>query len=128
MIKARITKSEADNEPWKLWNGFVETIARDPEQLTIDQRPAHFVFVYESEVQNGGHLQYFENNGSDHAANTIAALAQLGADCQRDLLEQANRMFSSRLRKNLSDAEHYAAAALEDEFGIFDAKFHECSP
>jgi hypothetical protein len=27
---------------------------------TPEQRPAHLVFWYESEVENGGHFQYFE--------------------------------------------------------------------
>jgi hypothetical protein len=42
--------------------------------LSAEQRPAHLVFWYESEVQNGGHFQYFENRGTEHLAATIEAL------------------------------------------------------
>jgi hypothetical protein len=37
--------------------------SEDYANLSEERRPAHLVFWYESEVQNGGHLQCFENRG-----------------------------------------------------------------
>ena len=50
--------------------------------LTPEQRRAHLVFWYESEMQNGGHLQYFENRGAEHLEETVYALGLLGAKGQ----------------------------------------------
>ncbi len=53
----------------------------DYDDLSPEQRPAHLVYWYESEVQNGGHLQYFENRGTEHLAAAVKALGSLGAIC-----------------------------------------------
>jgi len=59
-----LTKPQVDAEPFRIWNACVDLLAtEDYRDLGKEQRPAHLVFWYESEVQNGGHLQYFENRG-----------------------------------------------------------------
>ena len=73
----------------------------DYEDLTPEQRRAHLVFWYESEVQNGGHLQYFENSGAEHLEETVYALGLLGAEGQQEV---------------------------ESDFTMFDSRFHACSP
>jgi hypothetical protein len=58
------------------------------------QRPAHLVFWYESEVQNGGHFQYFTNRSDHHIEETIQSLNALGAHdhaCSRKLLPYGDR-------------------------------------
>jgi hypothetical protein len=40
------------------------------------------VFWYDSEVNNGGHLQYFENQGTNHLTETINTLKKLKAFSQ----------------------------------------------
>ena len=128
MAKQILRKDQTESEPWTIWNAFIRVIAADPDNLTEEQRPAHFVFVYENEIQNGGHLQYFENQGSMHLQETLAALTQLGANNHRRLLEQASGVLQSRPRKQFLTTEEYIGAALEDEFGIIDSQFHESSP
>src|SRR5437016_4501842 len=77
---AQLTSKEVEAEPFCVWNSFVNLLAKHSyEELSAEQRPAHLVFWYESEVQNGGHLQYFENRGVEHLAKTIAALGLIGA-------------------------------------------------
>jgi HrpA-like RNA helicase len=63
----------------------------DYDDLSPEQRPAHLVYWYESEVQNGGHLQYFENRGTEHLAAPVKALGSLGAMCQQQVLREAGR-------------------------------------
>jgi hypothetical protein len=86
------------------------------------------VFGYDSEVQNGGHLQYFENRGATHLEETIIALGELGAHEQQSVLKEAAAAFLSSPHKRIASPEEYIAAALDDRFGTFDTSFHNCSP
>jgi hypothetical protein len=73
-----------------IWNGFVELLALSrPEELTPEQRPAQLVFWYQSEVLNGGHLQYVVNRGSAEAREAIGALESFGATEHARLLAEA---------------------------------------
>jgi hypothetical protein len=111
-----------------IWNTFVGIIAMPYENLAPQQRPSHLVFVYESEVQNGGHYQYFENSRTDRLQETITALDHLGAQRQKAVLKEAGEAFLSRQRAHPQSAEEFVAGALEGEFSSFDARFHECVP
>jgi Domain of unknown function (DUF4375) len=68
MTIRKLSKSDVDAEPYCVWNAFVDLLAMEAYQdLTPEQRAAHLVFWYEHEVQNGGHLQFFENRGTERA-------------------------------------------------------------
>lgn len=92
------------------------------------QRDAAEAFLYESEVQNGGHLQYFQNHGRERAESAIGALARLGARCQQELLMGALKIWTSANRKQVRTVEEYGAIALEGEFELFDRAYGECTP
>src|SRR5215831_19855305 len=80
MIIANISKKDAVEQPYLIWNLFLEVIGTHGyTDLSPEQRPAHLVALYEGEVQNGGHLQYFENQKCAYLEETISALGQLGA-------------------------------------------------
>jgi len=129
MPTAQLTSKEVEAEPFCVWNSFVNLLAKHSyEELSAEQRPAHLVFWYESEVQNGGHLQYFENRGVEHLAETIAALGLVGASCQQKLLRDASALFHGRRRKPIDTVEEYVSIAMEYEFGVFDQRFGLCSP
>jgi hypothetical protein len=129
MKHRRLSRVEVAGTPYLLWNAFVNLIALEPlDELDEIQRPAALVFSYESEVQNGGHLQYFENCGSDLLQKTIDALSKLGARKQRHLLESAGRLWCSRMRAPIRTTEGYVVTALEDEFQRHDSEFHKCTP
>jgi len=128
MILPTISSKQLETEPWLLWNAFISGISCDPKELAAEQRAAALVFGYDSEVQNGGHLQYFENRGTTHLEETIAALGELGAYGQQSVLKEAAEAFLSSPHKRVAGPEEYLAAALEDQFGAFDVCFHACSP
>ena len=117
---------EADSN--LIWNEFIGVVACDYEELEARQRPAHLVFVYESEVQNGGHLQYFENAGTSRIQETVDALKLLDATCQALVLKEAAEVYAVPSREHPKTVEEYVAAALEEEFSSYDERFHECSP
>jgi uncharacterized protein DUF4375 len=109
------------------WNAFVQQLAMTHyDDLTPAQRPAHLVFWYESEVQNGGHLQYFLNRGDAHGEETTQSLHALGADAQARIFQQALIRRRSVARSAPADAQEYAAEALEGEFDDLDQAFHTC--
>jgi hypothetical protein len=111
------------------WNGFVWLLATTAyENLKPSQRPAHLVFWYESEVQNGGHLQYFLNRGDGRGQETVEALRALGADIQARILDQALARWGSSERRAPADACEYVEVAREGEFDAFDEAFHACAP
>ena len=61
MEPIELEKAIVEKKPYLLWNTFIGIIAEDPSKLSDIQGLAHFAYQYDSEVQNGGHLQYFEN-------------------------------------------------------------------
>src|SRR5258708_36997768 len=92
-----LTKQQADAEPFRVLNAYVRLLAGERyEDLSPEQRPAHLVFWYESEVQNGGHLQYFENPGTEHLSATPEALRRPGGGFQHPGLPTAGRAWASR--------------------------------
>jgi hypothetical protein len=129
MIIRRIKRSSLEKEPYKLWNAFVDILAMEKyEDLTAIQRTAHLCFWYDAEVQNGGHLQYFENRGTDLVQHTVLALVDIGAGCQARVLEAASRQYLSVDRRSIDTVEAFVEEALAGEFEQFDGDYHQCSP
>ncbi len=129
MILRSLTKREVEAEPYRVWNAYVGLLAMEEyERLEPEQRPAHLVFWYESEVQNGGHFQYFENRGTEHLAATVEALGLLGAACQQQVLREAGEQWLSRSPPRIQTAPEFCDTALQGEFDSFDSLFHACSP
>jgi Domain of unknown function (DUF4375) len=125
----RITQQQRRKDPHAAWNEFVNLLAMsDYADLTPKQRLAHLVFWYESEVQNGGHLQYFENQGVDRVKEVIDALKRLHADCQAKVLSRAAKQYARRPRPPIESVQEYVDVALEAEFDEFDQAFHKCEP
>ena len=125
----KVTREQVRKEPHIIWNQFVDLLAMsDYDQLTPKQRAAQLVFWYYNEVENGGHLQYFENRGPEHAALTIKALKILGAERHARVLVRALARFNSKKRSRIKSVEEYVETAQEVEFASFDQKYAECQP
>ena len=89
-MRRRVIAAAAQAQPFLIWNAFIDLVASEEySALEPSQRPAHLAFWYESEVQNGGHDQYFGNQGTERVGETVAALRGLGLGDQAALLEQA---------------------------------------
>src|SRR5712691_6060097 len=114
MKTRHLTKGKVEGAPNCVWNAFVDLLAvEDYRDLTPEQRAAHLVFWYESEVQNGGHFQFFENRGTEQLGETIEALGLLGAVCQQDVLREAGEAWLSRSRPPIQMAEEFCETALD---------------
>ena len=114
MKPRELEKSRVDKEPYLVWNAFVELIIKKPNELSDVQSMAHFAFGYDSEVQNGGHLQYFENMFNRYrdkedtlVSVTLEALKIIGAKKQAEILSQAAKQYFSTKRKHPSTIEEF---------------------
>lgn len=92
------------------------------------QRAAHLAFLYEGEVQNGGHLQCFENLREDRLKETVAALGTMGATEYQRILREAIQQFHSQPRPFLLSVEEFCEEASKGEFQTLDTQFYECKP
>jgi hypothetical protein len=116
-------------QPHLVWNAFIDLIAtEDYESLSAGQRAAHLAFWYDAEVQNGGHLQYFENSAGTHVEEAIQAIARLGGAHLAAVLQEALERWRSRQRVPWSSAEEFVKNSLEDEFQDLDARYDGARP
>ena len=123
-MRRRIDAGSAAREPHKVWNAFVDLIAtEDFSELSSLQRKAHLVFWYESEVQNGGHGQYFENMGTERLNETIEALRDLGLQGQATVLRRAQESLAAA-----PEPAEWANALPDDLLVQLDDAFHRCAP
>lgn len=96
MIKRTITKKELEISPYIKWNEFVNLIAvEDYNELTYIQRVAQLCFYYDSEVQNGGHIQYFTNRKGEYLNETVEALKIIGAFKQLDIFNEVINFYDT---------------------------------
>jgi hypothetical protein len=137
MVKPiEVSKLEVEKTPDFLWNTFIDFIALlDYKDLTDIQMVASLVFKYDGEIQNGGHLQYFENISNSYPNKeslllkaTLDALETLGASLQKEILSSASKKYYSQERNHPKTAEDYSELATEDEFGKFDNDYYDCTP
>lgn len=129
MIRRELTNEQLTKEPWMLWNSFVDLLANEEyDDLTTIQQFASSLFWYDSEVQNGGHLQYFLNQGVEHVKETLKALKFVGNSDFYKLLENALSKYNSLDLSDIDDPEDYIEEALEDFFGEIDEDYHTIGP
>lgn len=109
-----LSRTATQREPHLIWNAFIDLVAVEAyEDLSDLQRKAHLVFWYDTEVQNGGHGQYFENHGTERAGEVIRALEELQLTC---------------LAQVLKEAVSASADAQGNALDRFDNAYHVCKP
>lgn len=128
-MRREVDLDAARAEPSAVWDAFIDLIATEEfESLSSIQRSTHLVFWYESEVQNGGHYQFFVNGGTVNLHETIEALHEFGLGGQADVLSQAADVWLASERTLPETGDEFASQALDDEFSKHDSAFHECEP
>ena len=83
---------------------------------------------YDNEINNGGHLQYFHNEGMEQAEELLATLKELGAACQLGTLERALRIARENPVEQSGAVEDYFERAYEREFCEQDSSHYACRP
>src|SRR2546425_4453158 len=125
----RVGRQLLEKKPYIVWNEFVNILAMSNyTELSKKQRPAQLVFRYYSEVENGGHMQYFENRKPARTTETVAALELLGCSCHAKVLSRAVAQLKSKPRSRIQSVEEFVETALQGEFDRFDDEYAKCHP
>ena len=129
MIKRQVSKSALQELPYLTWNAFVDLLAMEDEKdLTETQKIAHYSFWYDAELQNGGHLQYFENRRRKDYTIIIESLIKLGALKQADVMKSAVRQFKKKNRPRIISVFEIVRQAREGEYDVFDTDYYHSTP
>jgi hypothetical protein len=98
------------------------------EELNSKQRFAFLAGRYDGEVNNGGHLQYFENKGTEHLAETIKGLKEIGAKKQAKILTKASNHYFSKERQKAKNIKDFLVEANKGEYSEWDEEFYKTDP
>jgi len=124
-----LKQTDTDLDPNLLWNEFVDIVSLlDFDESETSIEAASLCFWYDSELQNGGHLQYFENQGIENSKKLIEGLRKIGAETQKKVYEKALKVWMSKVRDSIDTIEEYVLEALEEEFHELDSEYYECTP
>lgn len=127
--KRMLSRAVVAKHPYLVWNAFIDLLGNTQyEDLSPVQQAAQLVLRYDGEIQNGGHLQYFENGRLFRASETVEALTALGATAQSAILKRAIAGWKSRSRTRIETVEEYVAEALTGEFDDLDMEYYDCVP
>jgi Domain of unknown function (DUF4375) len=129
MTKATLHQKDIESDPNIYWNAFIEVVGDDGTSCDTEvQLHAHYCFRYYNEVMNGGHFQFYENNGLDYAARVLRALEAFDLQDFHSILSAAKRKASSRDWGKIEDVEEFVRAAGEELFITEDDLFYELEP
>ena len=88
---------EVSAKPHLVWSAFTELLLALPfEKMTKLQRSAHLTLIYDGEVQNGGHLQFFVNSAGRSSHAVAAALDRLSLPAHGKQLRKAHARWLSQ--------------------------------
>jgi hypothetical protein len=100
------------------WGGLSET-----------QRHVLAVRTLIDEVRNGGFLQYFVNSSGNYWRDAVDGLAAIGADRDKQLLEEVLRLFGTRLPSEVRYERHHQVSAIvkrdDRPFEDAESRFYE---
>ena len=127
MMRRKVNRRAYDEWNGCAWNAFVDLVATgEPNDFTDIQLRAHLIFWYDAEVANGGHLQYFVNQGTEQVAATLQAWKDVEMPCHQRILSDAFEFVELNPINNIETVEEYVAEAIEDKLGQFDSEFYKC--
>jgi hypothetical protein len=119
----------ATNPKLAIFDRVAELIAAaDYLDLTPRQRVAQLALIYDNEVCNGGHLQYFHNQGMDYVGELLLALEEVGATCQYEIFAQASRYALTHPVQPARTLEEYHERTAALEFQSYDRAYYDCRP
>jgi len=129
MVKRKISKELVCKESYQIWNAFIELLAMEKEEdLTEIQKNAQRAFWYESEVQNGGHVQYFENTFLDDYSEIINSIEIIGAQEHAKVLKRAVEIYFKMNRTKVENIEKFISESLQKDYQNLDNEYYAIDP
>lgn len=99
------------------------------EGMTDPQKHVIAVKMMIAEVENGGFSQYFVNGSGDNWRDAVDGLVAIGATADKDLFDQALKLFGPDLPSEDQDLRHEQVAEIanqdEDLFSVVEGPFYE---
>lgn len=83
----------------------------DFDSLAPPQKHYYAVLIYDAEVNNGGHAQYFVNSSGDHWKHAIEGLKAIDANGRAMILHKATALFGSNGPSENNHSRHQQLAA-----------------
>jgi len=112
-----------------IFNEVVSLIFQKNEsELTDKQKKFANLLIYDNEVNNGGHLQYFHNQGTENVEELSKSLEEIGAKCQKEILGKAFEYAKNFPVNPVKTLKEYYERAIENEFIDLDMLYYNCSP
>lgn len=128
------------------WNEIIDALMYDYENddIASPKKIAALCFFYDSEIQNGGHIQYFTNDEGLNYKETLVALEIIGAKKQQRILEKVIELYKTLKLKDIKSEKEYIEEVLvgydyefendkkEEMFGDMiekcDMEYYNCTP
>jgi len=104
--------------------GSVKKYEKDLEKFTQEQRYIFAINWYKSEVNNGGHKQFYSNSTGIVYRDALEGLRIIGADKHRSILEESMEKMGSGLSQDREARITYLSTKNVD-FSDQDDEFYE---
>ena len=126
---ATIERKELDIDPSaRVW-ALVFYLADHPEEQTRSEfRLFWLAYIYDAQVLNGGHLQYFHNYGTEAVVPTLDALHTIGAHERAAILADCWSQVKLDPVDRVSSVEQYSELAMERSFDAEDSAYYAEKP
>lgn len=99
-------------------------------QLSPPQKHYYAVFIYDAEVNNGGHSQYFVNSSGDHWKLALEGLKAMGACSRAKILHDAASLFGADGPSEKNASRHRQLAAFSEQrdkqLDNLDSQYYSC--
>jgi hypothetical protein len=129
VLKRRLSHAAIESDPNAVWNAYIESLASSAyDELNHVQRPPQLAFWYESEVQNGGHLQFFKNQREESIQPTVEALVVIGAVAFADILRNAMDRRRFAQASEAGDVKDFISLTEKGEFSDLDRAYYAQRP
>jgi hypothetical protein len=117
---AEVEEYGAVAKVWALACALAEESVNVPAELEGFWR----IWIYDAEVKNGGHLQFFHNQGVAGVPATLEALREVGAEDHARLLEQCWSLERLEPLPTVRTLEEYSEMAQERSFEAEDRAYY----
>jgi hypothetical protein len=128
MVKPNtVSRKAVDEFEGAKWNAINDLLAlSDLRDLTPLQRIAYLAYWYMSEVENGGHFQYFINRSDFDHDEVAKALESIGAAEHSANLRNAHNAAHGMATGSPDTSEEYVERDEAADLSAYDAVYSDC--
>lgn len=125
-VRVVLSRNHHDKE---LWNAVIDLVLSNSyEELNEIQKVLRSVTIYDLEVRNGGHIQYFVNRGAAQLNELLQALTKIEANEQYDILKEVSATTRPELVGNTKELSECASYFYANNQHNYDQRYYQCNP